>query len=1595
MNGTIDIFEFHRQVMTSYQEFAGSFIDIDDPQIIQYLEEENARNLMWPDPLIQFNPSYMPGMSVRQLVAEGFLHEELQTIFGNYQLYKHQEEALRIGSQGKGFVVTSGTGSGKSLAFLGTIFNSVLKNPDKGVMGLIVYPMNALINSQNGEIGKYADQYNKNTGKSFPVSYGQFTGQEDQEKRNKIRENPPHILLTNYMMLELLLTRFNDETLKNAIYANLRYLVFDELHTYRGRQGADVALLIRRIRSECKHEVVCIGTSATMSGGTDIRSRRTEVAHVAQKFFGVSFSPDQIIEESLSSRSKSDISITGGNLQKSINELIHAASISINEGDLTSNPLFIWLETTIALKQDNGNYVRNKALSFDEISGCLEKASGADDGLCKQAVSKLFSWITQINEKIARENISSSGKSFILPFKLHQFIAQSATISVSLHQGKDRIVSFEGLPSKRIGNRDIPLYPVVFNRLSGKSFLCVKKNLKTKIIEARDFNDDILSDDLLGAYEYGYILPDKDAWNPVDDLENIPQEYVKETGGRLEIKKDKLKYFPQAIDYNVDGSYSDGDSSREYGGWYLPIGYIYDPTSGELHDPRRSEYAKLSRLGMEGRATTTTVLSLSILDNMRKIGFPESDSKILSFTDNRQDASLQSGHFNDFVALVRIRAALVKALEKHKKISFGEIEHKIFENLSLSPADYMRNPGIGGSYVDKIFKRLIKYLILKDLSESRRVNMPNLEDTGLLKINYSGFEDTEDKEFKNRITDICNTFGTVPEDFDAGDFLYIILEYFRKSYAISHLSYFGPNILTSSWDQFNNNFQEDWVPENAEFREPYWLALNVKNVPKKYGFAKTIGPMSKFGRYMRRKFGSAVKTMDTASYADCIISILDMLNELGLLVSTEIQGSPNKIYRLQAERISWEYADGIIAPDPVFKPASRVIQHKSNSYFAKIYRNFKFSGRVKSKEHTGQIKKEDRQDREKQFRAGEIAVLFCSPTMELGIDIADLNIVHMRNVPPNAANYAQRSGRAGRSGQPALVFVSCSRNSAHDIHFFKNQDKMVSGIVGAPRLDICGEDLLRAHFHALYLSMYNIQGLQNSIAEILDIGDPKYPLKQETVRDFSEIESRKEKLLEKWQLIIQDFESELNEKEWYGNDWALKQLEHIPQSFDEAFIRWRTIFKRAEKQLRNAISTLSNPTLNTKSEEIREAKRNQALALQMQGILKNEEKDNAYSEFYSYRYLASEGFLPGYNFIRLPVRLFLNIDQNSETISRERVLGISEMGPENLIYHNGTKYRVTRAQIAETINADTDINETATICVESGYFLQGEEQNTINTDPWTGADLDGHELKIANLISLPDGIAEKVQHITCEEEERQRMGYKIDRYFRCNGDISRLRGIELVSGPDVLFNIRFIPAAEIIYVNSKWRISKDEGFVLNRITGHWKSHEFRKKLLEGKGSELNTKMNARDLRVVKLYTHDTADALYIEPMKALDLSGDGLITIQYALKQAVENVFLVEGAELGIAPIGNPNSPNILLYEASEGSLGVMAQLVANTENWKIVANEAWRICRYDESAYVEKASYDDLLNYYNQQDHAVIDRFLIQSALERLKAVEVRIVNG
>ena len=235
-------FKIHQSVVEDYKNYLNSFTLIKDKRIKEKVEEAFKGSFFLPDALIQFNPSYKTDLTLDELEKERFIEPELNKIFGNYRLYHHQVEAIRKGVNGESFVVTSGTGSGKSLTFLATIFNSILKDgPSSGVKAFLVYPMNALINSQEEEIKKYEINYLKSflkhgdevdekdksldeviqslktiTGKSFPVTYAKYSGQEDQEARNKMEDEKPNIILTNYMMLELNITTF-----KNLGHQNL------------------------------------------------------------------------------------------------------------------------------------------------------------------------------------------------------------------------------------------------------------------------------------------------------------------------------------------------------------------------------------------------------------------------------------------------------------------------------------------------------------------------------------------------------------------------------------------------------------------------------------------------------------------------------------------------------------------------------------------------------------------------------------------------------------------------------------------------------------------------------------------------------------------------------------------------------------------------------------------------------------------------------------------------------------------------------------------------------------------------------------------------------------------------------------------------------------------------------------------------------------------------------------------------------------------------------------------------------------------------------------------------------------------------------
>ena len=263
-------------------------------------------SIFWPDALLQLNPSYQQAETVAELSASGLLTTATVDVFrdekGNsIRLHRHQSDAVRIAARGESYVVTSGTGSGKSLTYFIPIFDAILRGShlDPKVWAIVIYPMNALVNSQYEALNALSQSYQAWFGQPMPIRFDKYTGQQDETTKNRIQRERPHILLTNFMMLEMMLVRPQEAAFVDKTTSGLQYLVLDEVHMYRGRQGEDVAMLIRRLKERCGNpNIRHIGTSATMVADRSAagRSRRLAVAEFAGKLFGAALSEQHIVK---------------------------------------------------------------------------------------------------------------------------------------------------------------------------------------------------------------------------------------------------------------------------------------------------------------------------------------------------------------------------------------------------------------------------------------------------------------------------------------------------------------------------------------------------------------------------------------------------------------------------------------------------------------------------------------------------------------------------------------------------------------------------------------------------------------------------------------------------------------------------------------------------------------------------------------------------------------------------------------------------------------------------------------------------------------------------------------------------------------------------------------------------------------------------------------------------------------------------------------------------------------------------------------------------------------------------------------------------
>ena len=454
--------------------------------------------------------------------------------------------------------------------------------------------------------------------------------------------------------------------------------------------------------------------------------------------------------------------------------------------------------------------------------------------------------------------------------------------------------------------------------------------------------------------------------------------------------------------------------------------------------------------------------------------------------------------------------------------------------------------------------------------------------------------------------------------------------------------------------------------------------------------------------------------------------------------------------------------------------------------------------------------------------------------MELGVDIAALNAVHLRNVPPTPANYAQRGGRAGRSGQAALVITYASSQSPHDQHFFHDPKEMVHGEVRAPVLDLANRDLLDSHLQAVWLSCVD-QPLDPCIAELLtleDAGRPLDPDLQAALRKSRVADRAGDRIRRVLDLVADDLTPEA--APWYpGRDaYADAVVASAAARFDGAFHRWRDLFAAAEEQrdaARRTMDDYSTPYREKRAAQTRHAQAVDQLTLLQRGT------SALSSDFYTYRYLATEGFLPGYNFPRLPLLAYVPARRDGggrqTYLQRPRFLALAEFGPRSLVYHEGRAHRVVRALLAlghrESATPDAQLPTRAVrVCVNCGAGHFGDERSTCHSCATSlgSAEVVGNTYRIENVATQP------AEQITANDEERQRQGFDLQTTFEwaIRDQEIDVRRATACDEAGAIVSLAYGAGATITRLNKGLRRRADKkvlGFRIDPVSGYWAKNE--------------------------------------------------------------------------------------------------------------------------------------------------------------------------
>jgi ATP-dependent helicase YprA (DUF1998 family) len=1059
-------------IIEGYQRYLRSLLPVRDSRIASALDEEIARSQLTKGPLLESAPPYAHGATLADLVADGVLHPAFTALASealplDRPLYRHQEQAIRKITAGRNVIVASGTGSGKTETFLLPILDALTAEQARGtlapgVRALLLYPMNALANDQIKRLrqilkdaphitfGRYVGDTPHRVGEAadkFAVlNPGEPRLPNELLSRAEMRESPPHILLTNYAMLEYLLLRPADIDLFEGPHGgHWSFIAVDEAHVYDGAKAAELAMLLRRLRDRVAdgQKLRCIATSATV--GDDARS----VTQFARSLFDAEFEW-----------------VDG---DESRQDLISATRRAMPEGPFWG-PLDPAAYRAIAESEDPAAELLHQAGADAAAYGDGAAAFAHEHRLADlrrrmadrprpfaELAAELFEPGTDRSQALASlvtagSRLRDSTGSPVLSARYHLFARAS--------EGAYTCLSKAG-PHVSLARRETC---TVCSAAMFEFAACKRCGALYLTGSVRHTADGL-------AFGPRQNSADRQTWLLAADTPSV----IDEDDETLEEASRGLDADPAALCTTCGALRPAGATtctgSGCAGALLWPVNRLktaQDNVSGCLSCGARG--AAMVRQFETGGDAAASVIATALYQALPpasdkvQADQPGQGRKLLLFSDSRQAAAFFAPYLETSYQTIQHRRLILDALSRaadagdageavqvddvaYHLVRVADQAH-VFERR-LSRQERQRQTALW----------LMAELVTTDDRQS-------LEGRGLLRVEL-------DREPSWRLPAPLSDLGLGEQA--TWDLLGELARSLRQQGAITM-----PDDVDPRDEHFDPRRGPIYVrAEAAEPKRKVLSWLPTRGMNRRLDFVGRVLTAAGSPADPRVVLSGSWRFLENlrngwlATTQDQRLGVVRQLDHVSLRLSPV--GPDDVIYRCQqCRRLAAVSVLGVcttISCAGTLQAYSVPAPAADDDHYRYLYRSLN-PVPLSASEHTGQLASIEAAEIQQRFVRGEINALSCSTTFELGVDVGELQAVVLRNMPPTTANYVQRAGRAGRRADSAALVVTYAQRRSHDLSRYQDPATMVAGEVRAPYVPLANERIDRRHAHSVALAAF-------------------------------------------------------------------------------------------------------------------------------------------------------------------------------------------------------------------------------------------------------------------------------------------------------------------------------------------------------------------------------------------------------------------------------------------------------------------------------------------------------------------------------------------